>query len=142
MYYYFAYGSNMNREQMSFRCPDAVMVGRGRLHNYTLLERQHADIRYWPGHVVHGVVWRVSRRDIAALDRYEGYPTYYVHYRVPVKTRSGYKDCLTYMMSIEARQQRDNIPFAAHYREICRTGAEENGLPVHELYLDNLVPSF
>ena len=29
---YFAYGSNLNFEQMAYRCPEATVVGRGQCH--------------------------------------------------------------------------------------------------------------
>ena len=34
---YFAYGSNINLEQMDYRCPDATVVGPVVLENYELL---------------------------------------------------------------------------------------------------------
>lgn len=34
--HYFAYGSNMNLNQMAFRCPDAEVVGPVRLEGYCL----------------------------------------------------------------------------------------------------------
>ena len=37
---YFAYGSNINLEQMVYRCPDAEVVGPAMLENYELLFRQ------------------------------------------------------------------------------------------------------
>ena len=36
MKYYFAYGSNMNLDQMAYRCPDAEVVGRCVLKDYRL----------------------------------------------------------------------------------------------------------
>lgn len=33
---YFAYGSNINLEQMEHRCPDALLVGPVTLQNYEL----------------------------------------------------------------------------------------------------------
>lgn len=39
MKYYVAYGSNLNREQMAHRCPDAKLVGTGVLSNYEMVFR-------------------------------------------------------------------------------------------------------
>ena len=36
---YIAYGSNLNREQMALRCPDAKVVGIGEIKDYELLFR-------------------------------------------------------------------------------------------------------
>ena len=41
---YFAYGSNINLEQMDYRCPDATVIGPVTLENYELLFRAAA----WP----------------------------------------------------------------------------------------------
>ena len=35
--FYLAYGSNLNVEQMQFRCPDARIVGTAEIPNYQLL---------------------------------------------------------------------------------------------------------
>ena len=36
---YVAYGSNMNLEQMAYRCPDAKVVGTGVIKGYILMFR-------------------------------------------------------------------------------------------------------
>ena len=35
--YYIAYGSNLNVEQMHYRCPDARIIGTATLDDWTLL---------------------------------------------------------------------------------------------------------
>ncbi len=40
---YIAYGSNLNREQMAQRCPDAKVIGSGMLKDYELLFRGYTD---------------------------------------------------------------------------------------------------
>ena len=40
--YYFAYGSNMNLEQMKYRCPAAEVVENVRLEDYRLAFRGRA----------------------------------------------------------------------------------------------------
>ena len=40
---YFAYGSNINLDQMAFRCPDATVIGPVTLENYELLFRGNGD---------------------------------------------------------------------------------------------------
>lgn len=70
---YFAYGSNMVRAQMAFRCPGAILRGRAMLpgHRFLINTRRYATIVPDAGHVVHGVLWNLSVRHEAALDRYE-----------------------------------------------------------------------
>ena len=42
--HYIAYGSNMNLEQMVYRCPGSTVVGVGTLHGWKLVFNVHADI--------------------------------------------------------------------------------------------------
>jgi cation transport regulator ChaC len=70
---YFAYGSNLSRAAMRRRCPDARAAGPALLEGY----RFFIGIDGWgsvkpsAGDRVHGVVWRLTPRDIAALHAYE-----------------------------------------------------------------------
>ncbi|HEY7230102.1 MAG TPA: gamma-glutamylcyclotransferase family protein [Pseudolabrys sp.] len=70
---YFAYGSNMNRPAMQRRCPGARVMGPAALDGY----RFFVGIEGWgsvapsAGSVVHGILWRLTPRDIAALHAYE-----------------------------------------------------------------------
>ena len=45
---YFAYGSNLDLEQMAQRCPDAEIVGPVRLENYELRFRGSEKRQYCP----------------------------------------------------------------------------------------------
>lgn len=86
---YVAYGSNMNVAQMRKRCPGARLLGRGILAGYQLSFRGrpgncHATIDECEGGRVPVVLWRITSADEAALDRYEGYPSYYRKERVLV----------------------------------------------------------
>ncbi|MBD5453567.1 MAG: helix-turn-helix domain-containing protein [Lachnospiraceae bacterium] len=86
---YVAYGSNLNIEQMSFRCPDAEAVGTGVIQDYRLTFKAlgtcaFATIEPCEGESVPVAVWSVSRRDETALDRYEGYPSHYGREHVDV----------------------------------------------------------
>ena len=42
---YFAYGSNLNERQMSYRCPDAIKMGGAQLRGWRLAFSGVADIR-------------------------------------------------------------------------------------------------
>jgi hypothetical protein len=73
MTFYFAYGSNMHRSSMKRRCPRARAVGPALLNGY----RFFVGLDGWgsvapsAGNTVHGVLWRLTPRDIAALHAYE-----------------------------------------------------------------------
>jgi hypothetical protein len=70
---YFAYGSNMNSAAMAQRCPDARAIGPARLDGYRFFIGLEGwgSVRSSAGNQVHGVLWRLSPRDIAALHAYE-----------------------------------------------------------------------
>ena len=73
MIVYFAYGANMSVAAMRHRCPDAQAVGPAVLEGYRFFVGSEGwgSVRPRPGHAVHGVLWRVSVRDLAALHAYE-----------------------------------------------------------------------
>lgn len=80
--YYIAYGSNLNVEQMHYRCPDARIIGTATLEGWTLLFKgsktgSYLTIEAKEGSSVPVAVWEVSERDELHLDRYEGYPNFY-----------------------------------------------------------------
>lgn len=70
---YFAYGSNLNVQQMRTRCPRAVPLGNFYLRNARLVFRGVADCIYLPGAVCPGGIWSITSECERALDRYEGY---------------------------------------------------------------------
>ena len=69
---YFAYGSNLDLEQMAQRCPDAEIVGPVRLENYELRFRGSGFATVAPkkGSTVHGLVWKITPNCEQSLDRY------------------------------------------------------------------------
>jgi gamma-glutamylcyclotransferase (GGCT)/AIG2-like uncharacterized protein YtfP len=70
---YFAYGTNMHRTSMRLRCPGAHAIGTGMLSGWRLLVTVdgYVSIVRRQGGCVHGVLWRLTARDLAALDAYE-----------------------------------------------------------------------
>jgi len=80
--YYVAYGSNLNLRQMRMRCPGAKVVGTSVIQDYELLFKgsktgSYLTIEQKAGASVPVAVWSVTKTNEEALDRYEGYPTFY-----------------------------------------------------------------
>lgn len=79
---YFGYGSNMNQEQMNFRCPDNKFIGKYRLYGWEPCFPQISARREYKGvlgikrssdeNYVEGLVYELSKKDIESLDWYEG----------------------------------------------------------------------
>lgn len=77
---YFAYGSNMDAEQMARRCWGSRLIGPAELPGYRLAFVGHSAS--WGGGVatvvpdavgtVEGLLWEISQRDLEQLDRCEG----------------------------------------------------------------------
>lgn len=83
--FYLAYGSNLNKHQMSCRCPDAVPVGISKIRNYELVFRRgFLTIERKQGTYVPVAIWRISARDEENLDRYEGFPRFYTKQPFPI----------------------------------------------------------
>ena len=82
--YYLAYGSNLDMRAMAYRCPDAKVAGMAMLKDWKMAFKVHADIVPCEGRVVPVLVWEISAGDEESLDRYEGYPMYYVKKEFPV----------------------------------------------------------
>src|SRR5262245_19027213 len=84
---YFAYGSNMSRALMRRHCPAAREAGTAALAGYrfVITADGYASIVAASGETVHGVLWRLTPRDLAALNAYEGLGSgLYVRVRLPV----------------------------------------------------------
>jgi len=74
---HFAYGSNMSRALMRAHCPRSRPLGIAVLdhHRFIVMAEGYASVVPAPGQEVHGVLWRLSPRDVAALDAYESLDT-------------------------------------------------------------------
>ena len=87
--YYIAYGSNLNITQMRFRCPNARIIGTSVVPDYELLFKgsktgSYLTIEPKAGASVPVAVWETTADDELALDRYEGYPTFYYKAEMPL----------------------------------------------------------
>ena len=131
---YFAYGSNLDLEQMAQRCPDAEIVGPVRLENYELRFRGNGFATVTPkkGGVVYGLVWKITPNCEQSLDRYEGYPRHYTKETVTVKDAAGAEIPVMVYIMAEPYCRQPALPSPYYYRVLQR-GFEANGLPVESL---------
>ena len=136
---YFAYGSNINLEQMEYHCPAAKAVGPVILENYELLFRGNtrgngvATIAPREGSKVHGLLWWITPACEQSLDFYEGYPRLYEKEQVTVRDDKGRQfTVMAYVMTGDERWMSPTMPSAFYYRGI-QDGYRQNGLPVEGL---------
>lgn len=139
---YCAYGSNMNTEQMKWRCPKAAVVGTGFIPNYLLMFRGKYDSAFatiqpdytserGKGKGVPVVVWEITESDEAALDRYEGYPKFYGKEKIKVYMNDGKKvEAMVYIMS---KGHEVGIPSGTYFNTIL-DGYQDNGIDTEYLF--------
>jgi len=132
--YYLAYGSNLNREQMGYRCPGAVPAGTAALQDWRLVFRgsgtgNYLTIEPAPGFTVPVAVWAVTQADERALDRYEGCPIFYRKETLPITCR-GLKSGAERQMRAFVYLMNDGHPAGlptTRYMDICAAGYRDFG---------------
>ncbi|MEY8414793.1 gamma-glutamylcyclotransferase family protein [Tissierella praeacuta] len=137
---YIAYGSNLNVEQMIYRCPTAKVYGKGILKGYQLLfkgtpNNAYLTIEAKVGGEVPVVVWDIRPSDEISLDRYEGYPSFYYKEDIPVELETGeVVEAMVYIMTNKIKDRINlNLP-SEYYLNAVREGYKRFGLDLK--YLD------
>lgn len=125
----FAYGMNTNLAEMARRCPTAVCLGAAWIDDYEFVFRTHADISESPGGICYGVLWDISKSDLRALDRLEGFPYYYTRFRVRVNLGDRFVYAITYQMTDQTYMQQPG----SGYLEMVREGYTQNGVPTEQI---------
>lgn len=120
--YYFAYGSNLNKQQMKERCPDSKPLYPATLPNYKLifvgwsrkLQGGVASIRRVQGSKVPGAVYEISAADLRHLDAYEGYPHDYNRIRVIIFDEDGTPiEAVTYIKTGREEETKPSKEYAS-----------------------------
>ena len=115
---YIAYGSNMVQEQMAVRCPDARLIGTGYISGARLEFYLHATVEKTGNNRnrVPVAVWEINDADERSLDRYEGYPSYYIKEEWPVHMNDGSEITgMIYLMNMV----RNSPPVNSYYNGIA-----------------------
>jgi gamma-glutamylcyclotransferase (GGCT)/AIG2-like uncharacterized protein YtfP len=134
---YFAYGSNMDPDQMKMRCPAASSTGVVRLAQWDILINARGVATIVPNEAtsVEGVLWSVTPTCLDALDHYEGIADgLYRREIVEVDQDSEMIETLVYVAA-------DCVPGEPRtgYLEIILRGAESFGLsPAYQRRLGDL----
>jgi cation transport regulator ChaC len=126
---YFAYGANMNRAGMQTRCPGARAFGPAALegHRFFVGIEGWGSVRPSPGHSVHGVLWRLTPRDIAALHAFELlHKGLYEVRHLPVLREARRVNAMVYLLRRRARGQPK-----PGYVELIAASARDWRLPEH-----------
>ena len=128
--YYFAYASNLNRKQMSERCPDAIPKFVATLPNHKLIftgwSRKWgggiASIKLYKGEKVAGAIYEISERCLRVLDEREGYPAIYDRKNVIVSRDVGEPvEAVTYVKI----EQSDETQPSTEYMAMLKLGYKD-----------------
>ena len=137
---YFAYGSNMSGALMRPRCPSARELGVAALagHRFVITTDGYASIARAPGSTVHGLLWRLGPRDLAALNAYESLASgLYRIETLPVRLGARRMPAMIYI-----GRARAPGPPRPGYLELVLAAAEELALPApYRKGLARMLPS-
>ena len=132
--YYIAYGSNLNVPQMRMRCPRATILGTANLKGWELLFKgsktgSYLTIERNEKGSVPVVIWEVTESDEKALDRYEGFPSFYYKKDIKVRyrgIRTGMNRVVTAFAYIMHEERPIGIP-SGFYMRTCLEGYDTFG---------------
>ena len=126
---YFAYGSNMNFDQMQIRCPGSIFLLPAYLKDwlYFINGDGYAGIKQNKNSLTHGCLWRLDQKHWQSLDHYEAVDEgFYRQVDVTVTTKpNGVEQLVTTYLS---NNQSFGIP-SKSYQEGVIEGAHQAGLP-------------
>ncbi len=126
---YIAYGSNLNLQQMSHRCPTAKFIGTGVIEDYELQFKgreygAYATIAPKEGCKVPVGVFEIGHQDEMRLDVYEGFPNHYFKQDVPVKMKDQTIKGMAYIMDLK---MEFGMP-STYYYQVVHQGYQDCGL--------------
>lgn len=132
---YFAYGSNMDENQMEHRCKEAKLAGTAKLTDYRFALDAHGFATVIPGKgsAVTGLLWNITPNCEESLDGYEGVAKgcYRKEY-LPVECGAGTIKALIYISNrAELKGKTSSV-----YTDRVIAAAEEHDLP--ESYVDEI----
>jgi len=126
---YFAYASNLSKDYMLSRCPNAITIKKAVLKNNKLTFNQLADIIPKDGENALGAIYVISKQELEELDRLEGFPDLYNRIVMEVEDENGNKyDAYVYTMV----EKKFELP-PEHYYQILLKGYEDWDLAIEHL---------
>jgi len=120
---YIAYGSNINLEQMAFRCPYSKVIGTSEIKDFELEFRGVATIVPKENSSVPVLIWELDERDLPTLNKYEGYPSFYRQEKIKFELDGKEVKGMAYLMN-----RGEISPPSLEYYNTILQGYRENGL--------------
>jgi hypothetical protein len=136
---HFSYGANMDRAGMAKRCPGATALGPAMLDHFrfVITADGYASVTPASGQCVHGVLWKLTPRDLQALNIFESLDSgLYRHVMLPVRIGSRMMQAGVYL-----GRRHEGKPKPG-YLELIIEAAREWDLPAsHIAQLQRWAPS-
>lgn len=129
LYLYAAFGSNLWLEQIGQRCPNAEIVGPGRLRGARLIFSRVASIVEDDNSDVLLGIYKLTAADIERMDRYEGMGRTYDRVLVTPEIDGNAVRCFTYIK----RTNYPEAPTDKYFQKIVR-GFKDWKFPDRRLY--------
>ena len=135
IHYYFAYGSNLNFQQMKKRCPGSRLISRAEKNNHKLCfpiissKRGNsgvASIKRSEGNTVEGFVYQITSEDLEKLDKYEALGKRYLRKKIFVTKPGKIKRLVWTYIAISDHMK--NYPPSGEYLDLILTGAKYHKL--------------
>ena len=120
---YIAYGSNINLEQMAFRCSHSKVVGTSEIKDFELEFRGVATIVPNKGAAVPVLIWKLDERDLPTLNQSEGWPRLYRQEKMEFELNGKTFERMAYLMNYG----KITPPSQEYYNTILQ-GYRENAL--------------
>jgi hypothetical protein len=132
---YLAYGANLNKRAMKFRCPTARPLGKVMVKDCELVFRGVADLQYAPGKEAPCGLWLINKADEEAMDRFEGVrgdKGMYIKQWIPIRRHGRWTTALIYKMLDDGIS-----PPGQGYAETIRQGYYDFGM--NPAFLDGAI---
>jgi len=137
---YFAYGANMERAAMRQRCPGAQSLGLALLRGWRYVIAQgYGSVAPAPGSRVFGVLWRLTPRDLAALNAFESLDSgLYRRTMLTVESGSQRARALVYV----ARKGGKRRPMPGYQERLIAAAQDWQLPPRYVAHLARLAPGY
>jgi cation transport regulator ChaC len=154
MFYYFAYGSNMDEEDLRTWCknkskpfPKWKLLGTACLENYQLVFNYYssgrnggaANLMESHNSKVYGLLFEMNESDRRTIREKEGFPNYYEEITVTVKHRdNSISDVITYKV-VKDKEKIEHQKPTKYYMGLILKNARNNKFPdEYTRYLESI----
>lgn len=148
--YYFAYGSNMDEEDLKKWCdnkkrsfPEWKLLGIACLENYKLSFNYYsngrkggaANLMELPDSKVYGLLFEINKEyDIKTIEEKEGYPNFYAEIPVTVKCKDKSINNVKTFKVVKDKEKSDHQKPQKYYMNLILNNGRQNGFPAEYIH--------